>query len=262
MSELERFFHFLDLLLTRLTAECRGRPAATKITYRHDHAKILKLLLLAAALGWSLNDLGRKLNHLRNKTYRVLLGLRRSALPHWTTIARRRRSLPFLRFLRRVLRALAKEAILHRPGDLRLVVIDLTPAYRSPLGFRRPMGPRHRGGFYGWKLHLVVNRRGLILGAYLTTAEKRETSCVTTLLVGVWRLLPTRWRKEWIRVVAGDGAYDTNEVHRFGSGCRPKRPSSSTPEPLRQRRPRIGTDSEPFASCTHPKANAPCKNGG
>lgn len=217
MSELERFFRFLDQLLLRLTAERRGRPALNKIAYRHDHAQILKLLLLAAAQGWSLNDLGRKLHHLRNTAYRALVGLRYRALPHWTTVARRRRSLPFLRFLRRVLRVLAKEAILRHPGDLKLLVVDLTDLPTDPHG--DPAGRwghvREEEAFYGWKLHLVVNRKGLILAAYLTTAEKRETACVTTLLVGAWRLLPARWQKQLIRIVVGDGAYDGEEVHRL-----------------------------------------------
>jgi hypothetical protein len=216
MAELERFFRFLDAILTRLAADRRSRPTSSKITYRHDHAKILKLLLLALAYGWSLNDLGHKLTHLRNTLYRRLIGMRRSELPHWTTVARRRRSLAFLRYLRRVLRALSKEACLSRRSDLKLIVIDLTDLPTDPR-----WDPEGRWGhvtqeaFYGWKLHLVVNRKGVILAAYLTTAEKKETACVTSLLVGVWKLLPARWRKELIQVVSGDEGYDAEEVHRL-----------------------------------------------
>lgn len=217
MSELERFFRFLQILLAQVNREWRGRPPRHQRGFRYDHGLILKLLILQAASGWSLRTLDHKLWALRNTLYRRLVGVRRSELPHWTTIARRSRSLPFLLYLQRVLRRLSKEAILRRPGDLRLIVIDLTDLPTDP---RRDSGGRWghvitEEAFFGWKLHLVVNRRGIILGAYLTTAEKGETACVTTLLLRLWWLLPKRWRRGLIKEIVADAGYDAEKVYKL-----------------------------------------------
>ena len=108
--------------------------------------------------------LDRKLRALRNTLYlylylylyRYLVGVCRSELPHRTTVARRLRSLPFLRHLQRVLRC---------PGDLRLIVLDLTDL---PIDPRRDPDGRWghvtKEAFFGRKLHLVVNRRGMAWG--------------------------------------------------------------------------------------------------
>lgn len=217
MSELERFFRFLQILLAQVNREGRGRPPRRQRNFRYDHGLIMKLLFLQAASGWSLRTLDRKLRALRNTLYRRLVGVHLGALPHWTTVARRSRSLPFLRYLQRVLRRLSKEAILRRPGDLRWIVIDLTDLPTDPA-----FDPCGRWGhitkeeaFFGWKLHLVVNRRGIILGANLTTAEKGETACVTTLLLRLWLLLPQRWRQGLLQEVVADAGYDAERVYRL-----------------------------------------------
>ena len=217
MSELERFFRFLQILLAQVNRERRGRPPRHRRAFHYDHGLILKLLILQAASGWSLRTLDRKLRALRNTLYRRLVGVRRSELPHWTTVARRCRSLPFLRYLQRVLRRLSKEAILRCPGDLRLIVIDLTDLPTDPRwdSAGRWGHVKKEEAFFGWKLHLVVNRRGIILGAYLTTADKGETSCVTTLLLRLWWLLPKRWREGLIKEVVADAGYDAEKVYRL-----------------------------------------------
>jgi len=174
MSELERFFQFLQILLAQVNCEWRGRPSHRRRAFRYDHGLILKLLILQAASNWSLRTLDRKLRALRNTLYRRLVGVRRSELPHWTTVARRCRSFLFLLYLQRVLRRLSKEAILRCPGDLRLIVLDLTDLPTDPR-----FDPDGRWGhvkkeeaFFGWKLHLVVDRCGITLGAYLTPLIK------------------------------------------------------------------------------------------
>ena len=217
MSELERFFRFLQIVLTQVNREWRGRPPRCQRAFRYDHGLILKFLILQAASGWSLRTLDRKLKSWRNTLYRRLVGVRRGDLPHWTTVARRCRSLPFLRYLKRVLRRLSKEAILRSPGDLHLIVLDLTDLPTDPRwdSAGRWGHVTKEEAFFGWKLHLVVNRRGIILGAYLTTAEKGETACVTTLLLRLWRLLPKRWRKGLIREVVADAGYDAEKVYRL-----------------------------------------------
>ena len=81
MSELERFFQFLQILLAQVNCEWRGRPSHRRRAFRYDHGLILKLLILQAASNWSLRTLDRKLRALRNTLYRRLVGVRRSELP-------------------------------------------------------------------------------------------------------------------------------------------------------------------------------------
>ncbi len=42
-----------------------------------------------------------------------------------------------------------------------------------------------------------------------------ETSCVTTLLLRLWWLIPKRWRKELIKEVVADAGYDAEKVYRL-----------------------------------------------
>jgi len=97
-----------------------------------------------------------------------------------------------------------------------LIVIDLTDLPTDPRwDSAGRWGHVTKEAFFGWKLHLVVNRRGIILGAYLTTADKVETSCVTTLLLRLWWLIPKRWREELIKEVVADAGYDAEKVYRL-----------------------------------------------
>jgi len=68
--------------------------------------------------------------------------------------------------------------------------------------------------FWGYKLHLIVTRDGVIIAFFLTTAEKREAKITKKLFNQVRRRISKRRRRR-MRVGVGDEGYDTLEVYEL-----------------------------------------------
>jgi len=168
------------------------------------------MLLLATIKGWSLAQLHRQLSAYHLSYWRRLLKVRYHQVPAYSTLVDRARNARVMiwqnRLYRRVLVGLLHQRNL---GVLALDMTDLPRRVWDPLA---SWGFCGKGGFYGYKLHLVVAADGVPLAATTTQARNRETEVVPHLLRQLHAQLRTK-ALDGLRFAVADAAYDTHDVH-------------------------------------------------
>jgi len=171
------------------------------------------MLLLGAIRGWSLNLLHQKLTAYHDPTYRQLLGIKLSQIPSRRTLNNHSHHPAVKSFLEKILRRLLVRLLTSR--NLSLIALDMTDLPRSHKDHLAKWGATSEDEvFWGYKLHLIVTRDGVIIAFFLTTAEKREAKITKKLFNQVRRRISKRRRRR-MRVGVGDEGYDTLEVYEL-----------------------------------------------
>lgn len=171
------------------------------------------MLLLATIKGWSINLLHQKLTAYHDPTYRQLLGVRLSQIPSRRTLNNHSHHPSVKAFLEKLLRRLLTRLLNSR--NLSLIAIDMTDIPRSRKDHLARWGATSDDNiFYGYKLHLIVTRDGVIIAFFWTTAEKRESRIAQKLFNQVRRCISERKRRK-MRVGIGDEGYDAKEVYEL-----------------------------------------------
>lgn len=197
----------------------QGRPRKPKRghPFTHPTAVIVKLLGVSVIKGWSLGETACNLRKRQYAPLRQMMGLRLKDIPTKGCLSKRGRHRDTEVFLGRTLRYLRKHLVVNPISDLRMVVIDLTD-----LPVEQRYDPKAKWGhvrkeeaFYGYKLHLLINRKGGLLQAFITTANKTETFRSVSMLAGLKRLFSLPISDGCVRHAIADSGYDAEDNYKM-----------------------------------------------
>jgi hypothetical protein len=178
----------------------RGRPD------RYATHQVLLVWLLAALWDWPMSHTVLRLKSWRWRSAMRRLGWRLpSGSPHRTTLLRRARRDDFTRLLEAVNQALIAQL---GPNWCQLI-IDSSPLPVSGASHDTDATWGHHG-LRGYRLHTLVNCRGVILIDRVMPANVHELKVAPQLVRAAARqrgAKPTRW-------VSGDDGYDSERLHR------------------------------------------------
>lgn len=168
------------------------------------------MLLLATIKGWSLAQLHRQFSAYQAPYWRRLLEVPSSQLPAYSTLVERARNPRVKSWQQRLYRRLLR-GLLHQ-RNLGVLALDMTDLPRRVWDPLASWGFCGKGGFYGYKLHLVTSGDGVPLAAMTTQARNRETGVVPQLLNQLRRQLHAKTLQK-LRFGVADAAYDTHGVY-------------------------------------------------
>jgi len=169
---------------------------------------LVRLWMVRVLAGWSQRQLFAKLQKRQVRAWlRRFIDLP-TRLPSRSHYGRRVRQPDFLAALRRLFGALAARLAHRTPGDLEVLSLDFTDL---PVDVRydadAAYGYTSKGRFYGYKLHLVVSRRGALLAYRVATANHHGVRLAEEMLPDLSRLA------RLIRMILGDAGYDSGPLH-------------------------------------------------
>ena len=174
---------------------------------------LVRLWLLAVLGGWSIRQLFLKLADRRLRSYLSRFVSLPRRLPERSTFSRRVRQSDFLQAIRLLFGQLAERIARRQPGDLEVIVLDFTDL---PVNRRHDpdttYGYTSKGRFYGYKLHLIVSRRGALLSYRLATANHHSLPLAEEMLPDLEPFC------QLIRFVLGDCGYDGKLLHEWVAG--------------------------------------------
>jgi len=165
---------------------------------------IFRFWLFACFSGWSVE-----------KAYRILRPepYWQNAVPSPATVSRRMQAQEFDNYMNRFFRRLCRMALSHRVGDLRVLIIDSTAieASRDP---HARWGYTGEGPFLGYKLHFLVNSRGVPLAAWVSQGHHSDHDGVSPLIKQAKQVLATEALCGRVKFVLADAGYDA-EAHYY-----------------------------------------------
>lgn len=165
---------------------------------------VFRFWLFACFSGWSID-----------KAYRILRSepYWQDAVPSPATVSRRMQGQEFDRYMRRFFRTLSRMALAHRVGDLRVLIIDST-AIEAPRDPDARWGHTRDGPFLGYKLHFLVNSRGVPLTAWVSQGNRSDHDGVAPLIKEAKQVLATEALGGRVKFVVADAGYD-GEGHYY-----------------------------------------------
>lgn len=163
---------------------------------------VFRFWLFACFHGWSVEKAYRRLRDDPDWEH---------AVPSPATVSRRMATPAFDRYMQRFFRTLCRVAVSFRVSDLWVLAIDSTviEASRDP---HARWGHTGDGPFLGYKLHLLVNRKGVPLAAWVSQGHRSDHEGVARLLDGARQVLATDTLRDRVRLVVADAGYDA-EAH-------------------------------------------------
>jgi transposase len=166
---------------------------------------VFRFWLFACFSGWS-----------TDKAYQVLRDhpCWQDAVPSPATVSRRLQAQEFDNYMNRFFRKLCRMALRHRVGDLRVLIIDST-AIEAPRDGQARWGYTAEGPFLGYKLHFLVNSRGVPLAAWVSQGHRSDHDGVNPLIKEAKQVLATEALRGRVKFVLGDAGYDAEEHHYF-----------------------------------------------
>jgi len=166
---------------------------------------VFRFWLFACFSGWSID-----------KAYQVLGDdpYWQDAVPSPATVSRRLQTQEFDNYMNRFFRKLCRMALSHRVGDLRVLIIDSTAIQASRDRHGR-WGYTAEGPFLGYKLHFLVNSRGVPLTAWVSQGNRSDHEGVGPLIKEAKKVLATETLRGRVKFVLGDAGYDAEEHHYF-----------------------------------------------
>ena len=105
-------------------------------------------------------------------------------------------------------------ALSRRVGDLRVLIIDST-AIEAPRDHQARWGYTTEGPLLGYKLHFLVNSRGVPLAAWASQGNRSDHDGVGPLIKETKQVLATETLCGRVKFVLGDAGYDAEEHHYF-----------------------------------------------
>jgi hypothetical protein len=149
------------------------------------------------------------------KTYELL-----RADPDWAgqvpspaTVSRWINTPQFELYLRRFFQQLCRMAAIRRVGDLRILEIDST-AIEAEDDPQARWGKTNEGPFLGYKLHLLVNSRGVPVGAVIWQGDRSDHRSVRPLMNQAKQVLTVEQLQNRVKFVVADAGYDA-EAHHY-----------------------------------------------
>ena len=169
---------------------------------------LVRLWMVRVLAGWSQRQLFAKLQRRRVRAWlRRFIDLPRR-LPSRSHYGRRVRQPDFLAALRLLFEALAVRLARRTPGDLEVLSLDFTDL---PVDVKydpdAAYGYTSKGRFYGYKLHLIVSRRGALLAYRVATANHHGVRLAEEMLPDLAPLA------RLIQTILGDAGYDSGPLH-------------------------------------------------
>ena len=204
--------HYIDPLLRSLQRRHPLLPHEPRLgrPRRYDTWQLVRLWLLAVLAGWSVRQLCLKLADRQVRAYLRRYVKLPPQVPDRRTLDRRFAQADFLEALRLLFQELACRLSLCRPGDLRRLAIDFTDLpVRVRYDPEAAYGYTSKGRFYGYKLHLVVSRRGSLLAYRLATANHHGLLVAEEMVPDLERFA------HLIDFLLGDAGYDGKVLHEL-----------------------------------------------
>ena len=166
---------------------------------------VFRFWLFACFSGWSVE-----------KAYHILRGESywQDAVPSPATVSRRLQTQEFDNYMNRFFRKLCRMALSRRLGDLRVLIIDST-AIQAPRDRQARWGYTAEGAFLGYKLHFLVNSRGVPLAAWISQGHRSDHEGLAPLIKEAKQVLATETLRGRVKFVLADAGYDAEEHHYF-----------------------------------------------
>jgi transposase len=164
---------------------------------------VFRFWLFACFSGWSVE-----------KAYHILRGESywQEAVPSPATVSRRLQTQEFDNYMNRFFRKLCRMALSRRLGDLRVLIIDST-AIQAPRDRQARWGYTAEGPFLGYKLHFLVNSRGVPLAAWVSQGHRSDHEGLAVLIKEAKQVLATETLRGRVKFVLADAGYDAEEHH-------------------------------------------------
>ena len=164
---------------------------------------VFRFWLFACFSGWSID-----------KAYQVLRDdpYWQEAVPSPATVSRRLQTQEFDNYMNRFFRKLCRLALSRRVGDLRVLIIDST-AIEAPRDGQARWGYTAEGPFLGYKLHFLVNSRGVPLAAWVSQGQRSDHEGLAPLIKEAKQVLATEALRSRVKFVLADAGYDAEEHH-------------------------------------------------
>ena len=136
------------------------------------------------------------------------------AVPSPATVSRRMKGQAFDIYTARFFRALCRMAVSHRVGDLHVLVIDST-AIEAPRDPHARWGHTREGPFLGYKLHLLVNSRGVPVAAWVSQGHRSDHDGLRPMMRDAKQVLATNHLRGRVKFVLADAGYDAEEHYHL-----------------------------------------------
>ena len=162
-----------------------------------------------------------------DKAYRILCSEAhwQGSVPSPATVSRRMRRQDFDIYMARFFRALClparsvsakagRMAVSHRVGDLHVLVIDST-AIEAPRDPHARWGHTREGPFLGYKLHLLVNSRGVPVAAWVSQGHRSDHDGLRPMMRDAKQVLATNHLRGRVKFVLADAGYDAEEHYHL-----------------------------------------------
>ena len=164
---------------------------------------VFRFWLFACFSGWSVE-----------KAYHILReqSCWQEAVPSPATVSRRLQTQEFDNYMNRFFRKLCRMSLSRRVGDLRVLIIDST-AIQAPRDCHARWGYTGEGPFLGYKLHFLVNSRGVPLAAWVSQGHHSDHDGVDPLIKEAKQVLATEALRGRVKFVLADAGYDAEEHH-------------------------------------------------
>jgi len=198
---------------------------------------VFRFWLFACFSGWSVD-----------KAYCILRSdlYWQDAVPSPATVSRRTQGQEFDRYLSRFFRTLSRMALAHRVGDLRVLIIDST-AIEAPRDPDARWGHTRDGPFLGYKLHFLVNSRGVPLAAWVSQGNRSDHNGVQPLIKEAKQVLATEALRGRVKFVLADSGYDGEEHYYLTSEAIGARfLAQDNPRNRQSKEPTVGVRREAF----------------
>ena len=213
------FFWVVDAVCSQK----QGRPPKPKRghPFTHPTSLIVKLLFLSTLKGWSLGQIAQNLRKKEHSNLRKLIGVSARDVPTKSCLCKRAKHPQTEAFLRRVFWYLRKRLVLRPISDLKVLVMDLTDIPVEPRydPYAKWGHVRQEEVFYGYKLHLLLNHKGVILQAFVTTANKTETFRSLSMLAGIAKMFNMAISQGCLGYVVADSGYDAEANYKMVQDC-------------------------------------------
>jgi len=208
-------------IVEAVSSHTQGRPQKPKRghPFTYPTSLIVKHLFVSTLKGWSLGQTVDKLKKREYANLRKLIGISLGEIPTKSCLCKRANHPQTEAFLRRVLWYLRKRLILRPMSDLKMLIMDLTGIPTNPRydPYAKWGHVKKQEAFYGYKLHILLNHKGVILQAFVTTANKTETFRSLSMLAGIGRMFQLAISQGCLEYVLADSGYDAEANYKMVS---------------------------------------------
>lgn len=212
MDRIRQLFTDVKQVITATLDETRGRPEKPKKGRPILRAQIVQMVLiklLATVMGWNQSQTHRQLTTM-DPTFRNLCDVRKSEIPPRRTLCYRWNSRKVMTLEQRVFKRFLRPLLNQR--NLHLVAMDMSDLPVSAQDQLADYGHCSKGGYWGYKFHLVTTRDGIPLAVVVTRANEVEQSVAQSLVAQVQKALLADNLQSLVFFVA-DAGYDGTPLY-------------------------------------------------